>query len=219
MPLMSRKSSGITSGPCAREGSVSAGYRTAEAPSRRQPPHRARAASLLRGLEPRDPPAGNRAARGGQAMRACSHWHGGPTAMADAAASHTLSIGLPEPLKMRPSMSSDTGVVRISPENSTEVLVLSIPEVPSNTCTTAFVPATSSTWPERCEPSGSLKFTISANRGRRTLCARDRHRSQEGWSKRLRGSGRTPRMPKQTVYSSDPCAPSTGRKDGGTPPG
>ena len=58
-------------------------------------------------------------------MRACSHWHGGATALADAAAPHTLSIGLPEPLKMRPSMSSDTGVVRISPENSTEVLVLS----------------------------------------------------------------------------------------------
>ena len=102
-------------------------------------------------------------------MRACSKWRGGRTAGADLAASRTLSIGLPEPLKMRPSMSSDTGVVRILPENSTEVLVLSIPEVPSNTCTTAFDPATSSTWPERCVPSPSVKFTISANRGRRTF--------------------------------------------------
>jgi len=44
-----------------------------------------------------------------------------------------LSIGLPEPLKMRPSMSSDTGVVRMLPENSTDVPLLSMPDVPSKT--------------------------------------------------------------------------------------
>ena len=44
-----------------------------------------------------------------------------------------LSIGLPEPLKMRPSMSSETGVVRMLPENSTAVPSVSMPDVPSNT--------------------------------------------------------------------------------------
>ena len=45
------------------------------------------------------------------------------------------SIGLPEPLKMRPSMSFETGVRMISPVNSSLVFRLSMPEVPSNTWT------------------------------------------------------------------------------------
>jgi hypothetical protein len=46
----------------------------------------------------------------------------------------TLSMGLPDPLKIRPSMSSDTGIVKTSPVNSTRVFLLSIPLVPSKTC-------------------------------------------------------------------------------------
>lgn len=83
-----------------------------------------------------------------------------------------LSMGLPEPLKMRPSMSSDTGVVKILPVNSMEVRRLSMPAVPSKTWTTALVPWTSSTWPERCVPSASVKLTISANIGLRTFYVR-----------------------------------------------
>ena len=42
-------------------------------------------------------------------------------------------MGLPEPLKTRPSMSSETGVRRMSPVNSHIVFLASIPDVPSNT--------------------------------------------------------------------------------------
>jgi len=70
---------------------------------------------------------------------------------------------------MRPSMSSDTGVVRMLPVNSIDVRWLSMPAVPSNTCTTAFEPATSSTWPAREVPSASVRLTISANLGLRTF--------------------------------------------------
>lgn len=45
-----------------------------------------------------------------------------------------------------PNMSSDTGVLKMSPVNSQRVFFASIPEVPSNTWTTAFVPLTSKTW-------------------------------------------------------------------------
>ncbi len=44
-----------------------------------------------------------------------------------------LSIGLPEPLKTRPSISSETGVLKMSPVNSHTVFFASIPEVPSKT--------------------------------------------------------------------------------------
>lgn len=64
-----------------------------------------------------------------------------------------LSMGFPEPLKTRPNMSSDTGVLKISPVNSQTVFLASIPDVPSNTCTTALEPLTSSTWPDRMVPS------------------------------------------------------------------
>ena len=47
-----------------------------------------------------------------------------------------LSIGLPEPSKIRPSMSSDTGIFRFWPVNSTVVLRVSTPVVPSKTCIT-----------------------------------------------------------------------------------
>mmetsp|Transcript_10501 Transcript_10501/g.16807 ORF Transcript_10501/g.16807 Transcript_10501/m.16807 type:complete len:207 (+) Transcript_10501:1257-1877(+) len=72
------------------------------------------------------------------------------------------SMGTPEPLKMRPSMSSDTGVLSTSPVNSSFVLRPSTPDVPSNTCTMARSPSTSSTCPRREDPSPSLMFTISA---------------------------------------------------------
>ena len=61
-----------------------------------------------------------------------------------------------------PSMSSDTGILRMSPVNSHVVCLASIPGVPSNTCTTAFDPLTSRTWPLRFEPSARVSVTISA---------------------------------------------------------
>ena len=45
-----------------------------------------------------------------------------------------LSMGFPEPLKIRPSMLSETGVRRMVPVNSQIVFFASIPEVPSKTC-------------------------------------------------------------------------------------
>ena len=84
---------------------------------------------------------------------------------ASARTSGPSSIGFPLPLKMRPSMSLDTGVFRISPVNVHDVCLLSIPLVPSKTWTTAFSPSTSRTWPLRMVPSPSLRLTISANFG------------------------------------------------------
>lgn len=52
-----------------------------------------------------------------------------------------------------------------SPVNSSVVLRLSMPVVPSNTCTTARSPSTSSTCPRRMLPSPSRRFTISAYLG------------------------------------------------------
>lgn len=45
----------------------------------------------------------------------------------------TLSIGLPEPFNIRPSISSETGVRKMSPVNSQDVFLASIPAVPSKT--------------------------------------------------------------------------------------
>ena len=44
-----------------------------------------------------------------------------------------LSMGFPEPLKIRPNMSSETGVRKMSPVNSQVVFLASIPDVPSKT--------------------------------------------------------------------------------------
>lgn len=52
-----------------------------------------------------------------------------------------------------------------SPVNSSVVLRLSTPDVPSNTCTTARVPSTSSTCPRLMVPSPSRTSTISAYMG------------------------------------------------------
>jgi hypothetical protein len=78
-------------------------------------------------------------------------------------------MGFPEPLKILPNISSETGVRRISPVNSTVVYFASMPAVPSKTCTTAFDPDTSRTCPLRILPSGNVKLTISANFGNLTL--------------------------------------------------
>lgn len=72
------------------------------------------------------------------------------------------SMGFPDPLKMRPSMSLDTAVFITSPVNSSLVLRLSMPDVPSKTCTTARSPSTSRTCPRRMVPSASRMSTISA---------------------------------------------------------
>ena len=52
-----------------------------------------------------------------------------------------------------------------SPVNSRWVPWLSMPDVPSKTCTTALEPSTSSTWPRLVVPSPSLRLTISAYLG------------------------------------------------------
>lgn len=57
-----------------------------------------------------------------------------------------LSMGTPDPLNARPSISSLIGMLRTSPVNSQWVYRLSIPLVPSKICTTAFFPAISSTY-------------------------------------------------------------------------
>src|SRR5579859_5810474 len=43
-------------------------------------------------------------------------------------------MGTPEPLKIRPNMSSETAIRRSSPVNWTVVFLTSMPEVPSKTC-------------------------------------------------------------------------------------
>ena len=80
-----------------------------------------------------------------------------------------LSMTFPEPLNDLPSISSDTPILRTSPVNSQRVLRLSISDVPSKTWTTARLPATSRTWPERLVPSPRLRLTISAYFGSFTL--------------------------------------------------
>lgn len=80
-----------------------------------------------------------------------------------------LSIGTPDPLKARPSISSDIGIVITSPVNSQCVYRLSIPLVPSKICTTAFLPQISKTYPFRTEPSPRHTLTISAYLGNLTL--------------------------------------------------
>jgi len=76
-----------------------------------------------------------------------------------------LSIGLPEPLKVRPSISQEIGILSTSPVNSQNVSRLSMPLVPSNIWTIAFLPLISSTCPLRLVPSPSVTFTISAYLG------------------------------------------------------
>ncbi len=56
-----------------------------------------------------------------------------------------LSIGTPEPLNDLPNISSDIGIFNTDPVNSQWVYKLSIPEVPSNIYTTAFLPHISKT--------------------------------------------------------------------------
>lgn len=51
-----------------------------------------------------------------------------------------LSIALPDPSKIRPSISSDTPSFKLSPLNSTFVFLTSIPGVPSKTWTMARLP-------------------------------------------------------------------------------
>lgn len=55
---------------------------------------------------------------------------------------HQASYGDP-PL---PSISSEMAILSTSPVNDTRVFLLSIPDVPSNTCTTARLPKTSKIW-------------------------------------------------------------------------
>lgn len=42
-------------------------------------------------------------------------------------------MGFPEPLNTRPSISSETGIFKVLPVNSTRVFLASMPEVPSKT--------------------------------------------------------------------------------------
>src|SRR5919201_838436 len=70
------------------------------------------------------------------------------------------SIGSPEPLRMRPSMSRDTFSLIVSPRNFT-VDWRSIPAVPSNTWTTTMSFEESRTCPRLREPSGRPTSTSS----------------------------------------------------------
>ena len=70
------------------------------------------------------------------------------------------SRGFPDPDRILPSMSLDTGIFMVSPRKRTDAS-LSIPEVPSNTWTTTMSPEESRTWPLLMEPSESLMLTIS----------------------------------------------------------
>jgi len=72
-----------------------------------------------------------------------------------------LSIALPDPLNERPSISSEMGIFNTLPVNSAVHERLSMPDVPSKTCTTALLPLISSTWPWRDSPLDNCKFTIS----------------------------------------------------------
>jgi hypothetical protein len=65
-------------------------------------------------------------------------------------------------------MSSDTGVRRMSPVNSQVVRLASMPDVPSNTCTTAFEPDTSSTWPALRMEIDILEFSTYEKTQNRT---------------------------------------------------
>jgi len=71
------------------------------------------------------------------------------------------SIGFPVPFSTRPRSSPETSIFATSSRKRTSVLAMSVPCVPSNTWMTAVVPETSSTWPERREPSGIRIETIS----------------------------------------------------------
>jgi hypothetical protein len=66
-------------------------------------------------------------------------------------------------------MSSLTASFIELPVNSMCVSRTSMPLVPSKTCTMALLPLTSSTWPPRREPSGSVSDTISLYEGNLTL--------------------------------------------------
>lgn len=54
-------------------------------------------------------------------------------------------MGVPDPLKALPNISSAIGILSVSPVNSQWVYKLSIPEVPSKIYTTAFFPEISNT--------------------------------------------------------------------------
>src|SRR3990170_2694800 len=70
------------------------------------------------------------------------------------------SIGSPDPLRIRPSMSRDTFSLIVSPRNFT-VDWRSIPAVPSNTWTTTMSFEVSRTWPRFRVPSGRPTSTSS----------------------------------------------------------
>ena len=138
--------------------------------------------------------------------RYCSGITGGPP-----------SMGIPEPLKMRPSISSATGVFSTSPVNSSFVFFPSTPLVPSNTCTTARSPSTSRTWPRRAVPSPSLMFTISAywadcegrsgagGKGRRGASERGSEEGEGG--KRARAGASNPRSKRRAAEAVAGGAP------------
>ena len=70
------------------------------------------------------------------------------------------SMGSPRPLKTRPNMSRDTGRVCTLPRKRTFVSFVSMPEVPSKTCTSARSDSISRTRPRRLSP---LASSISAS--------------------------------------------------------
>ena len=74
-----------------------------------------------------------------------------------------------QPTPAKTHISSEIGIFKTSPVNLQVVRVLSIPEVPSKTWTTARDPLISSTWPWRTSPLPSVSSTISAYLGNLTF--------------------------------------------------
>ena len=70
------------------------------------------------------------------------------------------SMGFPAPLMMRPTMSLETASLSVVPRNFTTLWV-SMPCVPSKTCTTTTSSEVSSTCPVRTSPLDKVIFTIS----------------------------------------------------------
>lgn len=81
-----------------------------------------------------------------------------------------LSMGVPEPSRVLPSMSVVTGILSVSPVNRAVVFLVSSPDVPSKTWTMAFPPPTSRTVPFLFSPSGVVMLTSSLNPTFSTFC-------------------------------------------------
>ena len=105
------------------------------------------------------------------------------------------SIGRPDPLNMRPSMSSDTAIRRMSPVKLHLVCLLSIPAVPSNTCKQAS---------ERASKTYNSAAHMQREKGTDTCMHAGREGSPAQWP-----CCPTPQAP---VRGASPHCPASGRQ-------